>query len=53
MKCRAHDFFNVASQTMDVRKSHKIVIESEIVKNTTYKTHIKNVRIFDHEKDLD
>ena len=53
MECRArdlHDFFNVASQTVDVRKSRKIVMESKIVSNTTYKTHIKNVRILDHEK---
>ena len=40
-----HDFFNVASQTVDVRKSPKIVMESKIVSNTTYKTHIKNVDI--------
>ena len=55
MECRArdlHDFFNVASQTVDVRKSRKIVMESKIVSNTTYKTHIKNVRIMDHEKKL-
>ena len=53
MECRArdlHDFFNVASQTVDVRKSRKIVMESKIVSNTTYKTHIKNVRILDHKK---
>ena len=34
VECRArdlHDFFNVASQTVDVRKSRKIVTESEIV----------------------
>ena len=45
--------FNVTWQTVGVRKSHKIVMESEIVLNMTYKTHIKNVRIFDHEKILD
>ena len=48
-----HDFFNVAWQTVDVRKTGKIVMKSEIVSNTTYKTHIKNIRIFDHEKNLD
>ena len=35
---------------MDVRKAHKIVMKSKIVLNTTFKTHIKNVGIFDHEK---
>ena len=53
VECRArdlHDFFNVASQAVDVRKSIKIIIESKIVSKTTYKTHIKNVRILDHEK---
>ena len=35
-------------QTMDVRKACKMVMESEIVLNTTYKTCIKNFRIFDH-----
>ena len=53
MECRTrdlHDFFNVAWQMIDVRKAHKIVMKSEIVSNTTYKTQIKNVRIFDHEK---
>ena len=56
MECRArdlHDFVNVASQTVDVRKARKIVMKSDIVINTTYKTHIKNFRIFDHEKNLD
>ena len=56
MECRArdlHDFFDVAWQTVDVRKARKIVMKSEIVSNTTFKTHIKNVRIFDHEKHLD
>ena len=56
MECRArdlHDFFNVAWQTVDVRKARKIVMKREIVFNTTYKTHIKNVLIFDHEKHLD
>ena len=48
-----HDFFNVASQTVDVRKWPNIVMESKIVSNTTYKMHIKNVRILDHEKNLD
>ena len=53
MECKArdlHDFFNVASQTVDVRKARKIVMKSDIVLDTTYKTHIINVRIFDHEK---
>ena len=53
MECRArdlHDFFNVAWQTVDVRKARKIVMKSDIVLNTAYKTHIKNGRIFDHEK---
>ena len=56
MECRArdlHGFFNVASQAVDVRKSRKIVMERKVVSNTTYKTHIKNVRILDHEKTLD
>ena len=56
VECRArdlHDFFNVARQTVDVRKACKIVMKSEIVSNTTYNTHIKNVRIFDHEINLD
>ena len=56
MECRArdlHNFFNVAWQTADIRKARKIVMKSEIVFNTTYKTHIKNVRIFDHDKNLD
>ena len=48
-----HDFFNISSQTVDVRKARKIVMKSEIVLNTTNKTHIKNVCIFDHEKNLD
>ena len=56
MECSArdlHDFFNVASQTVDARKSRKIVMESKNVSNTTYKMQIKNVRILDHEKKLD
>ena len=56
VECRAcdlHDFFNVTWQTVDVRKAHKIVMKSKIVLNTTYKTHIKNVSLFDHEKNLD
>ena len=56
VECRArdlHDFFNVTWQTVDVRKARKIVMKSEIVLNTTYKTHIKNVHIFDDEKRLD
>ena len=56
MECRArdlHDFFNVAWQTVDVRKAREIVMKSDIVLSTTYKTHIKNVRIFLHEKNLD
>ena len=56
VECRAHDlhdFFNVALQTVDVRKARKIVMKSEFVLNTTYKAHIKNVRIFDHENILD
>ena len=55
-ECRArdlHDFLNVAWQTVDARKACKIVMKSEIVLNTTYKTHIEKVRIFDHEKHLD
>ena len=35
------------------KKSAQIAMESDIVLNTTYKIHIKNVRIFDHEKNLD
>ena len=34
VECRAcdlHDFFNVALQTVDVRKTRKIVMKSEIV----------------------
>ena len=53
MECRArdlHDFFNVASQTVYVRKARKIVMKRDIVLKRTYETHIKNVRIFDHEK---
>ena len=45
MECRTrdlHDFFDVARQTVDARKARCVII--------TYKTHIKNVRIFDHEK---
>ena len=45
-----HDFLNVAWQTVDVRKARKIVMKSEIVLNTTYRKRIKNVRIFDQEK---
>ena len=37
---------------MDVRKARKMVMKSKIVLNITYKTHIKNVRIFDHEKKI-
>ena len=48
-----HDFFNVAWQTVDVRKTGKIVMKSEIVSNTTYKTHTNKIRIFDHEKKSD
>ena len=44
-----HDFFNVTWQTVDVRKARKIVMKREIVLNTIYKTHVKNVCIFDHE----
>ena len=43
-----HDFFKVTWQTVDVRKARKIVMKSEIVLNTTYKTDIKNLRICDH-----
>ena len=53
VECRARDlqdFFNVAWQTVDVRKARKTVMKSDIGSNITYKTHIKNVRIFDHEK---
>ena len=39
--CDLHDFFIVTWQTVDVRKARKIVMKSEIVLNTTYKTHIK------------
>ena len=56
MECRArdlHDFLNVTWQTVDVRKARKIVMKSETESNTTYKTHIKNFGIFDHEKNLD
>ena len=56
MECRARDLyvsFDATWQTVDVREARKIVTKSEIVLNTTYKTHIKNVRIFDHEKILD
>ena len=56
VECRArdlHDSFNVMWQTVDVRKALKIVMKSEIVLNTTFKTHIKNMRIFDNEKNLD
>ena len=45
-----HNFFNVAWQPAFVGKARKVVMKSEIVLNTTYKTHIKNARIFDHEK---
>ena len=34
MECRArafYDFFNVAKQTVDVRKARKIVMKSDIV----------------------
>ena len=55
MECRArdwHDFLNVAWQTLNVRKAHTMVMKGETVcfDHTTYKTHIKNVCIFDHEK---
>ena len=56
VECRAHDmhdFFNVAWQIVDARKARKIVMKREIVLSTTYKMHIKKVRIFDHEKHLD
>ena len=39
MECRArdlHDFFNVALQTVDVRKVRKSVMKREIVLNTTF-----------------
>ena len=45
-----HDFLNVAWQTVDVRKACKMVMKIESVYNTTYNTHIKNFRTFDHEK---
>ena len=35
---------------VDVRKACKMVMESEVVLSTTYKTRIKNFRIFDHEE---
>ena len=53
VECRArdlHDFFNVTLRTVDVRKARKMVMKSKIVLSMTYKTHIKNVRIFDHVK---
>ena len=53
VECRArdlHDFFNVTLRTVDVSKARKMVMKSKIVLNMTYKTHIKNVCIFDHEK---
>ena len=53
VECRArdlHNFFNVAWQTVGVRKACKIVMKSDIVLNPTYNTRIKKVRIFDHEK---
>ena len=56
MECRARDlqeFFNVAWQTIDERKVRKIVLKSDTGSSTTYETYIKNVRIFDHEKNLD
>ena len=56
VECRAHDlhdFLNVAWKTVGVRKARKIVMKSEIVSNTTYKTHIKTFRMFDLEKKLD
>ena len=45
-----HNFFNVAWQTAFVGKARRVVMKSKIVLNTTYNTHIKNARIFDHEK---
>ena len=51
--CRArdlHEFLNVAWQPVDVRKARKIVMKSKIVSNTTFKTYMKDFRIFDHEK---
>ena len=56
MECRArdlHDFFNVGWQTVGVRKEHKIVMKSDFVWDTAYKTHIKDVHIFYHENNLD
>ena len=46
-----HDFLNVARQTVDVRKAHKMVMKIKYV-YTTYKTHIKNFHMFDHEKNF-
>ena len=50
MKCWARDwhvfFLNVEWQTVDIKKAQKMVMKSKI----TYKMHIKNVCIFDHEK---
>ena len=43
---------NVAWQTMVVRKVRKMVMISEIVEDTTYKTSNKKIRIFDHEKNV-
>ena len=39
-------FLNVVWQIVDVKKARKMVMKSKI----THKMHIKNVRIFDHEK---
>ena len=55
VECRArdlHDFLNVAWQTVDIRKAGKNIMKSEIMSNTTYKTHMKNVRVFDQEKQI-
>ena len=55
MECMAsdwHDFLNVAWQTVDVRKARKMVMKIEIMYSTTYKTLMKNFRIFYQEKNL-
>ena len=44
VECRARDL---------LRKEHKIVMKSDIVYDTAYKKHIKDVRIFYHENNLD
>ena len=55
MECRErdwHEFLNVSLQTVDVRKARKMVMKSEIMQNTTNKTHINSFRVVDHEKKI-